>query len=94
MHVLLRGEFTQRLRIFSGLILFAFATTHFLNHALGLIHLETMHEFQSWRTMVTRSVPGTFILLAALVTHVTLALFKLANRSTARTRPPSHAPLR
>jgi adenylate cyclase len=87
MHVLLRGDVTQRLRIFSGLILFAFATTHFLNHALGLIHLETMHEFQSWRTLVTRSVVGTFLLLAALVTHMTLALFKLANRSTLRLPP-------
>jgi adenylate cyclase len=87
MHVLLRGDVTQRLRIFSGLVLFAFATTHFLNHALGLIHLETMHEFQSWRTLVTRSVVGTFLLLAALVTHVTLALFKLANRSTLRLPP-------
>jgi len=87
MHVLLRGDVTQRLRIFSGLVLFAFATTHFLNHALGLIHLETMHEFQSWRTLVTRSVPGTFVLLAALVTHVTLALYKLANRSTLRLPP-------
>ena len=84
MHVLLRGDVTQRLRILSGLILFAFATAHFLNHAMGLIHLETMHEFQGWRTLVTRSVPGTFVLLAALITHMTLALFKLAKRSTLR----------
>lgn len=87
MHVLLRGDLTQRLRIISGLILFSFATTHFLNHAAGLIHLETMHEFQGWRTMVTRSVPGTFVLLAALVTHMTLALVKLAGRATLRLPP-------
>ena len=87
MNVLLRGDTLQRIRITSGLILFAFAATHFLNHALGLIHLETMHEFQQWRWVVTRSTLGTFILLAALVAHISLALIKLANRTTLRLPP-------
>jgi adenylate cyclase len=87
MNALLRGDVLQRIRIGSGLILFAFAATHFLNHALGLIHLETMHEFQQWRWMVTRSTVGTFILLAALVAHISLALYKLANRTTLRLPP-------
>ena len=46
MHILLRGGIAQRLRIATGLILFTFATTHFLNHAVGLVDLETMHEVQ------------------------------------------------
>lgn len=87
MHVLLRGDITQRVRIASGLILFAFATTHFLNHALGLVSIELMHEVQGWRQFVTRSVPGTFVLLVALLAHVGLALYKLANRATLRLPP-------
>ena len=83
-HILLRGEVAQRLRIASGLILFAFAATHFLNHAMGLVHLQTMHDVQAWRQMITRSLPGTFVLVMALATHVTLALVKLANRNTFR----------
>jgi adenylate cyclase len=77
----------QRLRIASGLILFAFAATHFLNTAVGLVHLETMHEVQAWRQLVTRSLPGTFVLVLALVTHIALGLYKLANRSTLRLPP-------
>jgi len=84
MHILLRGDLAQRLRIASGLVLFAFATAHFLNTALGLVDLETMDEVDTWRRFVIRSLPGTFILVLALVTHITLALFKLANRSTLR----------
>jgi adenylate cyclase len=87
MNALLRGDVLQRIRIGSGLVLFTFAATHFFNTALGLVHLETMHEFQQWRWMVTRSAPGTFVLLAALVAHVSLALFKLANRTTLRLPP-------
>ena len=74
----------QRLRIASGLVLFTFATTHFLNHAVGLVDLEAMHEVQAWRQVLTRSLPGTVVLLAALLTHVGLGLYKLARRTTLR----------
>ena len=47
MHMLLRGSLAQRLRIGSGLVLFAFATTHLRNHTLGLVDLKTMHEVET-----------------------------------------------
>lgn len=84
MHVLLRGDWRQRARLISGLILFTFATTHFLNHALGLFDLKAMYEVQQWRWLVTRSWPGTIILASALVTHIVLALDKLSDRTTLR----------
>jgi len=87
MHVLLRGDWLQRLRLVSGLILFAFATTHFLNHATGLISLELMHQIEALLTSVTRSLPGTVILGAALATHVSLGLYKLVSRRTWRLPP-------
>lgn len=82
MHILLRGDLLQRLRLASGLVLFLFAGTHFLNHALGLVSLEVMHQVQEVRTAVTRSSVGTAILLAALVAHISLGLYKLARRGT------------
>lgn len=84
MHVLLRGDLLQRLRLVSGLVLFTFAGAHFLNHALGLVSLEAMHDMQSVRTAVTRSTGGTVVLAAALLTHLTLGLYKLARRRTLR----------
>jgi adenylate cyclase len=84
MNVLMRGDWGQRLRLVSGLILFSFALTHFLNHALGLFDLETMYEVQQWRWAITRSWPGTVILVSALATHVLLALNKISDRSTFR----------
>ncbi len=84
MNAPLRGDLLQRLRLASGLVLFAFAGTHFLNHAVGLYGLEAMHEVESWRTTVTRSWPGSIVLGAALVTHLSLGLYKLAMRTTLR----------
>ncbi len=82
MQILLRGNTLQRARLVSGLILFAFALTHFLNHAMGLYDVKIMHDFQQVRLFVTRSWPGTIILVAALVVHIVLALAKVAERKT------------
>ena len=84
MHILTRGDIPQRLRLISGLILFVFALTHFLNTAVGLISLEQMDQLDRWRTVVTRSLPGSIILGAALVIHMVLALWKVATRTTYR----------
>ena len=84
MHVYLRGDRLQKVRLASGLVLFAFAGAHFLNHAAGLISLETMHDVQAWRTAVTRSVVGSLVLGAALIAHMSLGLYKLVRRTTWR----------
>ena len=84
MNVLTRGDSLQRLRLLTGLVLFTFAATHFFNHALGLVSLEAMGQMQLWRTFVTRSWPGSIILLCAAVAHIGLGLFRQSRRSTFR----------
>ncbi len=84
MHALLRGSLLQRLRLGSGLVLFAFAATHFLNHALGLFGVDAMQALQDWRTAVTRSLPGSVLLFGALIVHVVLGLARIAQRRTWR----------
>ncbi len=87
MHVLWRGPVAQRVRLVTGLILFTFAATHFLNHALGLVSLDAMVAFDHWRTAVTRSLLGTLVLGLALVIHAGAALGKIAARRTFRLPP-------
>ena len=82
--MLWRGTPTQRCRLVSGLILFTFAATHFLNHALGLISIDAMTAMQEGRKAITRSIPGGVILGGALLTHMSLGISKLVYRSTLR----------
>jgi adenylate cyclase len=79
-----RGALTRNLSLISGLILFAFAATHFLNHAVGLFNLELMDQVQGWRLAVTRSWPGVFVLAAALIIHIVFGLKNLLGRRTLR----------
>ena len=82
--VIMRGGISRNLSLFSGLILFAFAATHFLNHAIGLFHLDLMDEVQQWRLAVTRSWPGSIVLGMALLIHMLFGLLKTARRGTLR----------
>jgi adenylate cyclase len=77
----------QTWRLLSGLILLSFALTHFLNHALGHISIQTMEEVQVFRRAFWRSWPGTVALYGALAVHVGLALWKLILRRTWRLAP-------
>jgi adenylate cyclase len=73
---------TARLRLWSGLVLFAFAATHLLNHALGLVSVEAMQIGQDLRLAVTRSLIGTIVLCAAALVHFILGTRRfLAQRS-------------
>lgn len=82
--VLWRGGWATRGRIVSGLILFAFALTHLLNHALGLISVDWMEWGQTLRQGVTRSAAGQVVLPAALLLHVGLALAAVVRRRSLR----------
>jgi len=83
-NVLWRGSWATRIRIASGLVLFTFALLHFLNIGFGLFSSELMQRGQTWRQVVTRSLPGEIILYAAMTAHVGLAIAKLAGRRTLR----------
>ena len=80
----MRGGLTRNLSLISGLVLFAFAATHFLNHAVGLVSLELMDQVQGWRLAVTRSWPSVIVLAASLVVHIVFGLLKLLGRRTLR----------
>ena len=84
MFVLFRGSLLQQARLISGLILFTFAATHFVNIAAGLISIDVMNWLQDWRLVVTHSLVGNITLATALLVHAGLALYKLATRHSWR----------
>ena len=74
----------RQIRLWTGLVLFTYLTTHFLNHALGLVSLEAMAAGQEWFILVWRSPPGTIALYGSFGIHNLLALWALYRRRTLR----------
>lgn len=75
-----------RARLVTGLILFAFAATHFLNHALGLVSLAAAEAGRAVFLAFWRLPPVEALLLLAFLTHAGLGLHRLWQRRTLRLR--------
>ena len=76
------SSWSRDIRFVSGLILLVFATTHFLNHAVGILGLDAMEKVQDWRYGFWHSWPGTVALYGALIVHPVFALLRVVQRRT------------
>jgi adenylate cyclase len=74
----------RRLRLGSGLVMFAYVTTHFLNHSLGLFSVDAMDRALDRISQVWSSPVGGVILYGAFATHYSLALWALWLRRSLR----------
>lgn len=72
------------LRLWSGIVLLVYVTTHLMNHALGIFGVDAMEAVQTWRVWAWRSWPGTVLLYGAGITHILLALKRIVSRRTWR----------
>ena len=77
----------RTLRMTSGLILFTYIGAHLINHALGLISLDTAERGMEIAVEVWYSVPGTLLLYGAAGIHFLLALWAVYERRTFRLPP-------
>ncbi|WP_439496289.1 adenylate/guanylate cyclase domain-containing protein [Bosea sp. (in: a-proteobacteria)] len=78
------SSWSRDIRLVSGMILLVFATTHFLNHAVGIAGVVAMERVQEWRYALWHSWPGTVALYGALIVHPLFALLRVAGRRTFR----------
>ena len=80
--------FTRRgLRLASGVVLFAYVTAHFGNHALGLISLGAAERGLHFAVDVWQSPIGTLVLYGAVSIHVGLALQAIHQHRTLHLPP-------
>jgi adenylate cyclase len=83
--------FLQRTRLVSGLILFAYVLTHYLNHACGLISLQALEATRTWFVWIWRLPPMTALLYGALIVHLLLAAWAIYRRRRLRRMRASEA---
>jgi adenylate cyclase len=76
----------RRLRLASGIVLYAYLLTHYTNHALGNISLAAMEAGLEYHVRFWQSLPGTLLLYSALTLHAALGLWALYERRHFRWR--------
>jgi adenylate cyclase len=80
-------SFRRNLRLASGLVLFTYIAAHLINHALGLVSLDTAEAGLEFAVEVWSSWPGTVLLYGAFAVHFLLALWSVYERRTFRLPP-------
>src|SRR4030095_13255596 len=77
---LVRAIGVRRIRLASGLVLFAYLLTHYTNHALGNVSLSAMAAGLEYHVWLWQSWIGTLLLYSALAVHASLGLWALYER--------------
>ncbi|MDS7598007.1 adenylate/guanylate cyclase domain-containing protein [Agrobacterium tumefaciens] len=74
----------RRARIISGLVMFAFVCSHFSNHALALISLETAEKGRKWFSLIWLNPVSSTLVYGSVFVHFLLALRSIYQRRTLR----------
>ncbi len=76
----LRGIGARQVRIVSGLILFAYLISHYLNHALGNISMEALATGVYYHTSFWQFLPVAVVFYTAILLHTGLGIWALYQR--------------
>jgi len=72
------------LRLGAGLVLLTYLSTHYLNHALGIVSLAAMEAGRDWFLWFWRWPVVSSVLYTALIVHLFLGFWALYRRRTLR----------
>lgn len=70
----------RTVRLSTGLILFTFAASHFLNHACGIFRLDVMEAVRGVLIWPWRTYPGQTLLYGSFFIHASLGLYAIYRR--------------
>ena len=80
-----------RLRLATGLVLFAYVSLHLLNHAAGIASIAAMEAGAMWMYHLLQFAPVTWTLYGALLVHFLLALHAIYGRRRLWPMPAAEA---
>jgi adenylate cyclase len=77
-------QIESQLRLGSGIILALYVMQHLINHAFGIVSIETAEAYRKTVGAVFQSAPGLLLLYGSLLFHATIALRSIYRRSSLR----------
>jgi adenylate cyclase len=77
----------RRIRLASGLVLFAYVSTHLINHGFGVVSLDALETVRRGFTWAWRLPPLTTALYGAFLVHIGLAMWSVYSRRSLRMQP-------
>ncbi len=82
----IRGIGVRQVRLASGVVLFAYLLSHFLNHALGNVSMAALAGGVYFHTLLWQFLPVAILFYTACVVHTALGIWALYERRQFRWR--------
>jgi adenylate cyclase len=76
----IRGIGLRQVRLVSGMVLFSYLVSHFLNHALGNISMEALATGVYFHTLFWQFLPVAIVFYTAILVHSGLGIWALHQR--------------
>src|SRR5437763_1335304 len=76
----IRGISVRQIRIASGVVLFTYLVSHFLNHALGNISMGALAAGVQYHMLFWQFLPVAMVFYAATLLHAGLGIWALYER--------------
>jgi adenylate cyclase len=83
---LIRGVSVRQIRLACGVVMFAYLTSHFLNHALGNVSMEALASGVYLHATFWQFLPVAIVFYAACLVHTGLGIWALYERRQFRWR--------
>jgi adenylate cyclase len=77
---MIRSISARQVRLASGLVLFAYLLSHFLNHALGNVSMAALASGVYYHTLFWQFLPITILFYTACLVHTALGIWALYER--------------
>src|SRR5882762_8880840 len=77
---LIRGISVRQVRLACGVVMFAYLTSHFLNHALGNVSMEALADGVYFHVAFWQFLPVAIVFYTACLVHTGLGIWALYER--------------
>src|SRR5436305_15072513 len=77
---LARGITVRQIRLVSGVVMFAYLTSHFLNHALGNISIDALDDGVYYHKTFWQFLPVAVVFYTACLVHTGLGIWAYYER--------------
>jgi adenylate cyclase len=78
------NSMTRRIRVFTGLVLFIYTSTHLLNHSVATISIQAADAVREYFLLAWRNPVAEIILFLSIAVHIILGILAVIRKRSAK----------
>ena len=77
------SSFARKLRMWSGIVLFFYASTHLLNHSINILSIGAAdYVNENYFDSIWKNIVGSILLYSSIIIHIILGFYAVGTRKS------------